>query len=676
MKKCLLGSLLLIMIFTLTACNKENPDELIKNEFNRLSNLIPDEFENDLVLPEADNSFELVYHLDDVIVTDNTIEYELLPENINFILSITITYGDVENTFYVSIQQIGNVNLIEDEISRILSLIPVEFEEDIVLPEANTGFAVEYTIDGVISDSNIILFELLYTEKEISIEFTVNYMEYSEDSEVTVTQLANEQLYHDMLFADMLHDISFMIPSNLISNTTLPEVNNETIDVVYSSDCTDITRNRIVYTFPETAIQCNLTVTATFSDGIREGDIPFEMTAFSDLPKIPAIYITTVDSEAITTKEEYVSGFLTLVIEGESFFTELENVEMKIKLRGNSTLTMPKKAYKIKFGDKQSLLSDYAEKKWVLLANHVDQTLLRDYLAFSMASKLDMDFSPSFTFVDVYINGVYQGNYLLTDQLEVSSNRVDVEEKVSDINTGFLVEYDIGLYREGLENTDDNFFLIDGIPFVIKSPDFEDDHYVEEQKIYIEDYFNTVLNTLRNHEDYSGLIDEASFIDWFIVNEVFKNVDSGYSSVYFNKDKDGLLKMGPVWDFDISSGVPGYVNSEDRGPEGWWTARESKNIFFYYLMQYPSFRENLKARWNDVYDNVIEVVLDETLYASDLITQSRYNNFELWDIIGKEESWYTSPEIYDLKTYDEQVWFLYDYLKTRIEWMNEEINKF
>ena len=335
---------------------------------------------------------------------------------------------------------------------------------------------------------------------------------------------------------------------------------------------------------------------------------------------------------------------------------------------------MPKKPYKIKFEDKQALLSEYSEKKWVLLANHVDQTLLRDYLAFSMAGKLDMITSPSFTFVDVYINGEYQGNYLLTDQVEVSENRVNIEEKVSDINTGYLVEYDIGLYREGLENTDENFFLIDEIPFVIKSPDFEDDHYVIEQKEYIEEYFNTVLTTLKNKGDYSNLIDESTFIDWFIVNEVFKNVDSGYSSVYFNKDKDGLLEMGPVWDFDISSGVPGYISIEDRGPTGWWTARSDKNVFFNLLMEYPSFRENLKDRWNEVYEDTIEVVLDEIFYASDLITQSRYNNFELWDIIGSEQDWYTSPEIYDLKTYDEQVWFLYDFLKTRIEWIDGELN--
>jgi len=563
---------------------------------------------------------------------------------------------------------------VDKEITRIANLIPSEFNSDIVLPKASPGFSVVYKIDGIISEDNTIAYDVLSINDEISVEFTVIYGDVNKEFKVSITQTINEQLNKEILFSSIIGEISDIIPISIVSNTTLPIFDNENISIEYSTDCTEIIRNRIVYIAPETTLQCILNIKATFEDQVMEENIPFSMTALEDLPKIPALYITTENNAPILNKEDYVSGSLTLVIEGESEYTGIIDAELGIKLRGNSTLTMPKKPYKIKFEDEQALLSDYAEKKWVLLANHVDQTLIRNYLAFSLASKLDMDFSPSFTFVDVYINDVYQGNYLLTDQLEVSENRVSVEEKVSDIDTGYLVEYDIGLYREGLENTDENFFLIDEIPFVIKSPDFEDDHYVEGQKTYIEDYFNTVLNTLKNKEDYSTLIDESTFIDWFIVNEVFKNVDSGYSSVYFHKDKDGLLKMGPVWDFDISSGVPGYVSEDLRGPVGWWTPRQDKNIFFYYLMDYPSFRNNLQTRWNEMYDSSILSILDEIMDASDMITQSRYNNFELWDIIGKEEEWYTSPEVLELTTYDEQIWFLYDYLEARIEWLNNEIN--
>jgi hypothetical protein len=184
---------------------------------------------------------------------------------------------------------------------------------------------------------------------------------------------------------------------------------------------------------------------------------------------------------------------------------------------------------------------------------------------------------------------------------------------------------------------------------------------------------NNLYQILKNKGDYSELIDEASFIDWFIVNEFLKNVDSGYSSVYFHKDKSGLLKMGPVWDFDLSSGNYGHLQEDLRGPEGWYTARYDKNIFFLHLMEYPTFRANLKLRWNEVYDLILANI--ESIYPLvDSMARSRYLNFELWNIIGSNLDWYTAPEILVLDTYEEQVYFLIDFLTKRAEWLNQAIN--
>ncbi|MDT8336866.1 MAG: CotH kinase family protein [Candidatus Izemoplasmatales bacterium] len=236
------------------------------------------------------------------------------------------------------------------------------------------------------------------------------------------------------------------------------------------------------------------------------------------------------------------------------------------------------------------------------------------------------------------------------------------------------IAYDMKLYDEGLEITEENFFLVGGIPFVIKSPDFEDDHYSNEQYLFISNYFQLVYDTLVNQEDYYYLIDIDRFIDWFIVNEVMKNVDSGYSSVYFHKDKGKGLKMGPVWDFDLSSGNPGHLQEDLRGPEGWYTSRSDKNVFFYFLMQYESFQEALKLRWNEVYETILLEMLASIYPLVDSMARSRYLNFQTWDIIGKNDEWYTASEILELVTYEEQVWFLLDYLTKRVEWLNTEIN--
>jgi hypothetical protein len=289
-----------------------------------------------------------------------------------------------------------------------------------------------------------------------------------------------------------------------------------------------------------------------------------------------------------------------------------------------------------------------------------------------------MEFTPSSAFVDVYINDEYLGNYTLTDQIEVTNDRVDIEEKSTDLDTGYLIEFDKRMLDpalvEGIQGWD--FFNLYGVPYVIKSPKTDEEYFSQEQYYFIEDYFHSTINVLMNGYDYSEYIDEDSFIDWFIINELFQNVDSGYSSVYFYKDKGGLLKMGPIWDFDLSSGNPGHLSDDLRKPEGWYTSLPYKNIWFTYLMNYDSFKENLKDRWNELYAFQVQDLLDSIYPVAASITRSRYMNFQKWDIIGSWEDWYTATEVLAADTYQKQLEFLYYFLSTRSEWLNEAINEF
>jgi hypothetical protein len=568
----------------------------------------------------------------------------------------------------------------DSEFNRIYAEIPSIFSEDIVLPTSTSPFEVEYQVDNEDLVGNILQFELLPEDKDIEVEIKLSSGEEKAKYYITIIQVGNEELYNNIteneIFYRAFLEIDAYIPSVATSNFTLHTFDdNEDIDVEYMVNCTDIERGRVVYTFPDEQTECGVYATITYNGTSRVEIIPFVMSAVDDLPRTASIYIETDSNAQITSNLDYVRGNLSMYYGKNKETVYLEDVPLGIRLRGNSTLFMPKKSFKIKFDNKIRLTNAYQEKDWVLLANFTDQTLVRNYVAFQMSNGLNMDFTPSYVFVDVYVNNEYLGNYMLTDQIEVTNHRVDIEENVSDIDTGYLIEYDVGLYRVGLENTDENYFLINGIPFVIKSPSYTDDHYLNGHKEYIETYMNRVFDTLQNKTDYHNLINEASFIDWLIVSEVFKNVDSGYSSVYYYKDKDGLLEMGPLWDFDLSSGNQGHLGDDLRGPEGWYTMRQDKNILFYYLWQYDEFQEAFKERWNEVYQPVILPVLDHIFDATNLITYSRYQNFERWNVIGTNADWYTAPEVYALKTYDEQVWFLHDYLQTRIEWMNNEINK-
>lgn len=570
---------------------------------------------------------------------------------------------------------IEDIPSIEDEFARISESIPDSFSEDIILPTSDI-FEVEYRINGSKLESDI----LSYTSTDYSITYQIDVeISSQEETKSFIVKIINNEDpdFGSTLYSEYEKAILYIkkeFPNIMISNTTLPSIDG--VEITYYSPCADIERDRLVYSFPREDISCSLSVTITIDHQTKTSIIPFIMRKVDDLPKPQEIYIT-YDASEIPMDKSYVDASFSMTYSGDSDTYAYFEETIQIRKRGNSTLWMPKASYKLKFDSKVSLLNTYEETDWILLANHSDKTLVRNYLAYSLASRLDMEFTPNMMYVDVYLNNEYVGNYLLTEQIEVSNNRVDIEENIAEINTGYLLEYDIGLYREGIENTTENYFIVlDYLPFVIKSPSNLDEHYLEGQKTYIENYINTVINTLIQGNNYNHLIDEASFVDWFIVSEIFKNVDSGYSSVYYYKDKDGLLKMGPVWDFDLSSGNQGHTNAYDRSPEGFYTSRQDKNILFYYLMQYDSFQQALKTRWNEVVDDEIQYILEETYLVSDSITYSRYKNFIYWDWVFDEETWYTAEELLPLKTYDEQLYFLYDYFEARIAWLDENINNF
>ena len=572
------------------------------------------------------------------------------------------------------IEEINEDQLLDDEFDRIKLAIPSDFNSDVFLPTVEEGFDVEYVLDNETLTDEVINFRQQENDKHLILEIVLTYGETTNTYYYQMKQLGHNVSNELTEFEEIVVLIQYQVPDKIYSNTNLPVVENNEVYISYEVDCSEIVRDRIVYTFPDIDEECNL-VTEVIIDGEMQSFlVPFVMSSVNTLPRVPQIHIDTDSS--IDSNEIYTPGTVTVTGDSNPLFQEIIDANVGVKLRGNSTLWMPKQSYRIKFESKTRLLSPYAEKDWVLLANFTDQTLVRNYTAFNMANKLEMDFVPMYRFIDLYINGEYLGNYLLSDNIEVSNDRVNVQEDSFLQDTGYLIEMDIGLYRVGLEESGENYFLLDWIPFVIKSPQEDSLYYREHHKTYISDYMEDLLLTLSKGEDYNDLIDEDTFVDWFIVNELYKNVDSGYSSVYFYKEAGGKLKMGPVWDFDLSTGNQGHVDSDSRGPEGWYTSRQDKNIFFYYLMQYDSFRDALKNRWNEVYDDIIITVLDDIFKAADSISHSRYNNFERWDIIGSNSSWYTAPEIYDLKTYDEQVWFLYDYLVERIDWMDEEINDF
>lgn len=271
---------------------------------------------------------------------------------------------------------------------------------------------------------------------------------------------------------------------------------------------------------------------------------------------LPTVVVNTLNAEEPYDKEHDITANI-IIIDGNKTDTDKPGT---IRERGNASRSFPKKPWRLKFDKKQSVLGSPAKaKKWTLINNYGDKTLMRNLLAFEIARRLEMPFVSWARPVDVILNGEYKGCYQLCDQMEVNPGRVDITEmETTDtegeaLSGGYFIEVDAYAYDE----PEGEYFISQrGIPVTIKSPK---DGGTPEQYNYIRNYFNRVEELVFQYrfgqdggEDYRDIFDVESFVKHLIVGELSGNTDT-YWSTYMYKDRnDPVLHTGPVWDFDIA----------------------------------------------------------------------------------------------------------------------------
>lgn len=385
---------------------------------------------------------------------------------------------------------------------------------------------------------------------------------------------------------------------------------------------------------------------------------------YTRLTNLPHVYIETENHVAITSKEIYVNATMVYVDE-EDVVTQYDG--MQIRGRGNSTWNLSKKPYKIKFQEKEKFLGvGYAKaKKWTLLANAGDKTLMRNAITSLMGDFLGLKNNPAHKFVDLTLNGVYQGNYQISDQVDVRPHRVNIVEQdyplteESDITGGYLLEVDG--FKDGNYFTTSRYQL----PITIHYP--EDDEIVASQNNYIRKYINdfeTVLaseNFADAENGYRSWVDSTSLVNWFIATEVSGNVDGYWSSYFYKDQQDPLLYFGPLWDYDIA------YNNDNR------TDRQGTSNTEQQLMTdagYGATKNWLNRMWEDPwfgrlvnrrYAEAIDAGLKEYMYEkidsiSALLQESQKLNYQKWGIKSRayhERVLYSSYDQYveDIKTY-------------------------
>lgn len=281
---------------------------------------------------------------------------------------------------------------------------------------------------------------------------------------------------------------------------------------------------------------------------------------FYQVTNLPTVVVNTPGMVQIKEKEEKVEGsYVALISEDGSRI--LENEEVRVKGRGNSTWTyFPKKPYQIKFKKKQRPLNAPAKaKKWTLLANYVDRSLMRNKLAFDISQAAGMKYTPYCEFVDLIFNGEYQGSYNLCDQVEVAEGRVEVSDITpadtvgEELTGGYFLEIDARANQEKSW-----FKSVSGVPVTIKYPD--EDDIVAAQSKYIKNHFDQFTyaiyrSNFRNPDlGYRRYLDLDSFLRLMLVKEAAGDIDSLWSLFLWKERNDSRFYFGPAWDYDLAFG--------------------------------------------------------------------------------------------------------------------------
>lgn len=391
---------------------------------------------------------------------------------------------------------------------------------------------------------------------------------------------------------------------------------------------------------------------------------------------LPTVFVNTYNSVGITSKDYYVYSTMRYVNEEDAMITY---DSMQIRGRGNSTWNLSKKPYKIKFNQKEKFLGKgYAKaKKWTLLANAGDKTLIRNAVTSAMGEFTSLKFNPAYKFVDLVLNNQYQGNYQISDQVDVRPHRVNITEQdypltdTSDITGGYLLEVDG--FMDGNCFTTSRF----SVPIRIHYPD--DEEIAARQNTYIRNHirdFETVLASSQFDDPENGYrawVDTTSLIDWYLCTEISANIDGFYSTYFYKDQQDPKLYWGPLWDYDIA-----YNNDHRmRSEKNLSTTAYSLMVDIGYgktkdwinrIWQDPWFAKKVNHRYNELLDAGLEDYLNHVIDSLVvLLDESQKMNYRKWGINTKM---YHETVLYS--SYDQYIEDLRHFISEHTSWLRDE----
>lgn len=365
------------------------------------------------------------------------------------------------------------------------------------------------------------------------------------------------------------------------------------------------------------------------------------------------------------------------------------NGNISIEIRGSTSQLFPKKSYGFEtratnLNNKDvSLLGLPHESDWILYGAYSDKTLIRDVLTYTLDASMG-HYSPRCRYVELFMNGKYEGVYVLMEKIKRNKQRVDIAKLLPNdlsgdsLTGGYIIKIDKttgstgeGWYSDYINNTNHTFYQYE----YPKSSDIS-----LEQKNYIHSYIRSMEKALYA-EKYTGtgsyheFLNDSSFVDYLIINELSKNIDGYRLSSYLYKGKNDKMNCGPIWDFNFAYGNCFYYDGES--PTGfvyqadysgdkwqvpfWWTK----------LMQDQAFVQKVKTRWSEVRRHELSTprINQVTDSLISLLSEARVRNYKRWKkVIGKK----VGPNYYVGPTYDAEVLWMKNWITQRLAFLDKQ----
>lgn len=388
---------------------------------------------------------------------------------------------------------------------------------------------------------------------------------------------------------------------------------------------------------------------------------------------LPAIHISLNDC----TLEEIHDGATGIPYEGNTLDLDgKEYTNVRVKGRGNSSWKMPRRGYQIKLPSRDSVLGMPPAKKWLLIANYADASLMRNKLMYDLAAQI-MDFAPQSEFADLWIDGDYQGVYLVCQRIATGKTSLNLKSE-----QGILAEIDTFYWHDT-----DSYFKSNYSPAVFTLKDSPADDMEKEDSLarksfsdfedYVRRFEDLIYAEEKDWEQISSMMDVESFLSFYLLEEFSENPDSCRTSLYLYQDgPDDVLHMGPVWDFDKALG---YAQKGKYGgdPERDYVSNiqeymgtENDCTWYTELMKIPEFQDAVQEYYQttarDVFLSSGQLIED---YRHRIAKSAEYTE-SIWPVAEIAENCGHDPVRFSC--WNDAVDYLKNWTKKRIQYFDQK----